>query len=104
MVILGILASISIPFYYNHTSHANEIQCLANRRAIERAAIAYYNRFDLIEGNAVPSVKDLVDMGYFDKMPECPKGGVYVWEHGTYSEDRPLRLGCSYHYVPPATP
>ena len=103
IAVLGILASFSIPFYLDHIRHSKDTQCTANRKAIERAAIVYYNTFDQLEGYAIPGVGEFTGMGYFDMEPKCPDGGLYLWARGVYSEDQLPLLGCSYHYIPPVT-
>jgi len=100
VLIIGILIMIAIPTYINNLRESTETLCLSNRLAIEKAAILHYHDLDNPIGTAIPGVEELVNLGYFDGEPKCPKGGLYVWADNLYAENQRPQLGCSLHFIP----
>lgn len=88
MAVVGILATVSMPGYKNVKEEAMKIQCLANRRIIERSAAA----FTALTGQEKPNVDTLINNGWLGERPQCFCGGAYYW-----SKDQPYRLLCTFH-------
>ncbi len=88
MAVVGILATVSMPGYKSIKEEAMKIQCLANRRIIERSAAA----FTALTGQEKPDVETLINQGWLGERPQCICGGTYYW-----SQDRPYRLLCTFH-------
>ena len=91
IIILGILAAIAVPKYFNMSAQAQKNACLANVKAIEAAIIMKYSQTLLEKGSASLTT----DLGLSDggtlpasaadwfndgRIPECPSGGEYIIE------------------------
>jgi prepilin-type N-terminal cleavage/methylation domain-containing protein len=89
MVIIGILAAVAVPKYFDMTSQAQQQACIANKKAIEAAIAMEYSRqllansgsatlttnLGLTSGAALP---DAAKAWFTDnKVPTCPGGGTY---------------------------
>lgn len=92
VMILGVFASYFTPKYVISMKKAREVQCLATRENIKKAAVLYSYDHD---GEFPTDISVLYEKGYLDKKPYCTEGGTYVWVSTTT-----LVLACSVHYWP----
>lgn len=85
IVILGILAAVAIPKYFDLTDQAEAGACKSNQGAIEAAASVYYAKTAL-NGGPATFPADLAGMDSLfasGAAPTCPSGGTYTYSSGT---------------------
>ncbi len=63
---------------------ADAAACKKNMAAIESAANMKFSQ-NVLDGNAKypSSIREMVNSGYLDSEPECPSGGVYLYDSNT---------------------
>lgn len=85
IVILGILAAVAVPKYFDLTDQAEAGACKANQGAIEAAASTFYAKSALIGGTAVfPASLSAMDTLFASgSTPTCPSGGTYTYSSTT---------------------
>ncbi|MDP9749651.1 MULTISPECIES: prepilin-type N-terminal cleavage/methylation domain-containing protein [Thermoanaerobacter] len=76
IAILGILAAIAVPRVTTSLKTAKENADIANAQIIGQAAERYY----IETGNTTDNIKDLVDAGYLNKVPQPADGGQFTLE------------------------
>lgn len=91
IVILGILAAVAVPKYFDLTDNAETGACKANQGAIEAAASVFYAKNALTTGTAAfPATLSAMDTLFASgSHPTCPSSGTY-----TYSSTSGL-VSCS---------
>jgi type II secretory pathway pseudopilin PulG len=99
-LLLGILAAIAIPQYYNSIREAKIVQCRTNRGTLMRAAFNLIEKKNLLVGVPTPSILDLVNDSVLTEEPFCSSKGVYFWIDTAVPENGMPRVGCSVHWVP----
>ncbi len=100
VALVGILAAIAIPQYYDSIKKAKSVQCRTNRGSITRAAFNYIEKKNLRIGVPTPSIPDLMTDGVLNVEPVCRSNGVYFWIDTTVPESGLPEVGCSVHWVP----
>ena len=100
VALVGILAAIAIPQYYDSIKKAKSVQCRTNRGSITRAAFNYIEKKNLRIGVPTPSIPDLMTDGVLTVEPVCRPNGVYFWIDTTVPESGLPEVGCSVHWVP----
>ncbi len=85
IVILGILAAVAIPKYFDLTDQAEAGACKSNQGSIEAAASLYYAKSALVGGpatfpTALANMDSLFASGH---VPTCPSGGTYSYSSTT---------------------
>ena len=94
VALVGFLAAISMVNILQSRRTAEYGVCLENRRIIENAEVFFF-------ANArrhSASIQELLDLGYLNKIPNCPSGGIFAWV--PYEQNSPYyqtALGCSFH-------
>jgi prepilin-type N-terminal cleavage/methylation domain-containing protein len=85
IVILGILAAVAIPKYFDLTDQAEAGACKANQGAIEAAASIAYAKEALNGGPAsFPASLSAMDTLFASgATPVCPSGGTYTFNSTT---------------------
>lgn len=91
IALLMVLLAIAGPLLLHYIDRGRTAACLANRYQAERSEMSYV----LDKNGQSAGLDTLVQEGYLAKIPECPKGGQYVWLQRT---PVPI-LGCSIHYA-----
>ncbi|MBX7151312.1 prepilin-type N-terminal cleavage/methylation domain-containing protein [bacterium] len=89
IVILGILAAVAIPKYFDLTDQAEAGACKSNQGAIEAAASVGYAQSALAGGPATfpasAAILATSSNAYFASgvAPTCPSGGTYTYDATT---------------------
>jgi prepilin-type N-terminal cleavage/methylation domain-containing protein len=97
LVVIGILASIAIPKFFNLSDSAVKSECLANRAAIASAVAMHYAELNAVDPSQVDWLDNAtmadVDASMFatNEIPSCPTGGIYTLDHGN--------ITCSEHGI-----
>ena len=74
LLVIGALASITIPVFLSSNQRVQAAVCASNRAAIEARAVSYQK----LKGVYPTTMAELVDKAYFAMIPACPSHGVYV--------------------------
>jgi prepilin-type N-terminal cleavage/methylation domain-containing protein len=100
MCILGILVSFIIPTMFQSIQRARATNCILYRQNIQTAADIYIKTHNLMPGDALPTIPQLVAENLLPGEDHCPSGGVYVWSHPNYQgPSTPFLLSCSIHFL-----
>ncbi|MCB0834367.1 MAG: prepilin-type N-terminal cleavage/methylation domain-containing protein [Bacteroidetes bacterium] len=84
IVILGILAAVAVPKYFDLTDQAEAGACKANQGAIEATASVYYAQTALAGATAFPASLAAMDTLFASgSRPTCPSGGTYTYSSTT---------------------
>ena len=74
MLVIGALASITVPVFLSSNQRVQAAVCASNRAAIEARAVSYQK----LKGVYPTTMAELMDKAYFAMIPACPSHGVYV--------------------------
>ncbi len=85
IVILGILAAVAVPKYFDLTDQAEAGACKSNQGAIGAAASVFYAQSALAGGPATfPASLSAMDTLFASGAhPTCPSGGTYTYSSTT---------------------
>jgi MSHA pilin protein MshA len=85
IVILGILAAVAIPKYFDLTDQAEAGACKSNQGAIEAAASVFYAKSALTTGTATfpASISAMDTLFASGSAPSCPSGGSFTYSSTT---------------------
>jgi len=84
IVILGILAAIAIPKYFDLTTEAEAGACKSNQGAIKAAASVFYAKSALSGSAIFPASLSAMDSLFASGAgPTCPSGGSYTYSSTT---------------------
>lgn len=100
LAVLGVLASIAIPFYADSTREARSSACTVNRDTIRKSVLYYIDETELEPGSPLPTLQDMKTAGILIELPTCPSGGSYIWIDEEVMQDITPQIGCSFHYWP----
>jgi len=92
LLIVGALASITIPVFLSSSQRVQSAVCAQNRAAIMARATSYQK----LEGVYPTTMAQLVDKT-FASIPKCPSHGVYVFNSVNTGGDG--EVYCSVHYA-----
>ena len=104
ILIVGVLAAVFYPKFFSapeveekvtHISMAGAAVCKSNRNAIVSACFVYYTA-EAAKGRTPQYPKDYKEPDLYrnGKVPECPDGGVYVYN---CSSRDGVKVTCSIH-------
>lgn len=92
VLVIGALTAIAVPVFASGTKRAEAATCLATRTIVERAVAVHEAR----EGTSPPTLADIIADRLIESAPECPSGGVYVFDSKSAGGDDTMY--CSIHY------
>ncbi len=75
MLIISILVVIAVPIYRDVSAGVQRSICFANQRTIEEAVQVFRG-----DNGDVPDLPEMVEQGYFSRIPRCPDGHAYEME------------------------
>jgi len=75
MLIISILVVIAVPIYRDVSAGVERSICFANQRTIEEAVQVFRG-----DNGDVPDLPEMVEQGYFSRIPRCPDGHAYEME------------------------
>ena len=104
LAIVGVIASIAIPYYKDSTRSTKAAACTSNRDAIRKSVLYYMDKMELQPGSPLPTLEDMKAADVLKEIPSCPSGGTYVWIDEEVMEGVTPRIGCSFHYWPSLAP
>jgi prepilin-type N-terminal cleavage/methylation domain-containing protein len=97
ITMVGVLASIATPSYFNYAQRARATQCSVDRGEAQSIIVQYYQTHPDTE---LTSLQQLIDGGYLRSGFDCPLGGEYVVIPAKVSDSQYPVIACSLHYVP----
>lgn len=100
LAVLGVLASIAIPYYVDSAREARSSACAANRDTIRKSVLYYIDETGLEPGSSLPTLQEMKTAGISEDIPTCPSGGSYIWIDEEVMKDITPQIGCSFHYWP----
>lgn len=84
IVILGILAAVAVPKYFDLTTQAEAGACKADQGAIKAAASVFYAKSALSGSAVFPASLAATDSLFATgSHPTCPAGGTYTYSSTT---------------------
>ncbi|MDD5089988.1 MAG: hypothetical protein PHQ23_03640 [Candidatus Wallbacteria bacterium] len=75
-LLIALTCAVILPDYYRLKNKLSEAICTNNREMLKDAIKEYLKKYPYLRNTRLEP-KLLLDVGYLDKLPECPKGGVY---------------------------
>jgi len=93
LLVVGALASITIPVFLSSSQRVQSAVCAQNRAAIMARETSYQK----IQGIYPTTMAELVDKAYFAAVPTCPGHGVYVLNSVNTGGNG--EVYCSVHYA-----
>mgnify|MGYP002401816035 FL=1 len=66
---------IAVPIYRDVSAGVERSICFANQRTIEEAVQVFRG-----DNGDVPDLPEMVEQGYFSRIPRCPDGHAYEME------------------------
>lgn len=99
VTILGLVWSVAIPNYVQSLRRAQESACELNRHNIQVATTTAIRQHALKQGDPLPTLQQLVDLGFLSDVPECPSDGAYVWPTPNLTTWNSPLINCSVHFV-----
>jgi type II secretory pathway pseudopilin PulG len=93
LLVVGALASITIPVFMSSSARVQAAVCASNRAAIMARATSY----EKLKGVYPTTMAELVDKAYFAVIPTCPGHGVYVYNSVNTGGNG--EVYCSVHYA-----
>jgi len=88
LLIISILTAVAVPVYQDVSASAQRSACFANQRTIEEAVQVFRG-----DNGDVPDLPEMVEQGYFSRIPQCPDGYAYDVE-----SDGSVSTTCSHGY------
>ncbi len=100
MTVLAIMASIAFPSFLKSFDRSQATICLINRQNIQVAADIYIKTHNLVPGDPMPTISQLVAENLLTGEEQCPAGGIYVWTDPVFRGfSTPFLVSCSVHYL-----
>ena len=100
MCILGIILSFAVPNVIESMRRSNATTCVLYRQNIQTAADIYIKTNNLMPGDPLPTMGQLVAENLLPGEDRCPSGGIYVWSHPDYQgPGQPFLISCSIHFL-----
>jgi prepilin-type N-terminal cleavage/methylation domain-containing protein len=98
--ILGIVVSVFAPAMHDAVKRSKATNCVLYRQNIQTAADVYIKTHNLMPGDALPTIPQLVAENLLPGEDRCPSGGIYVWSHPNYQgPGTPFLISCSVHFL-----
>jgi len=100
MCILGIITSFVIPTMTESIQRAQATTCILYRQNIQTAADIYIKTHNVMPGDPLPTIPQLIAENLLPGEDRCPSGGIYVWSTPNYQgPSSPFLLSCSVHFM-----
>ena len=101
MGLLGIIATIAVPYYVKSREAAQRSVCISNLKQIEKSKVLWS-----LDGNVVPAGVDVPMIGanalvpdYIRREPKCPTDGS-SYTTGTVDQTASCNSGDASHILP----
>ena len=92
--IIGILSAMAVPHFQRARATAAEKKCWEFSSLLSRTAELYY----IDKKGAAKNISDLAPYLGNNRIPSCPKSGIYRWIPGTESGELVgQKVECSIH-------
>ena len=102
IAILGIVVSFVAPNFQQSLRQTRATTCVLYRQNIQTAADIYIKTHNMLPGDSMPTIPQLVAENLLPGEDSCPSGGIFVWSDPNYQgPSTPFLISCSVHFLIP---